>query len=70
MFSTPSMIVHHGVKMLDKHLSTPEHYITQKSDYTPMTDRTLPLPPSWQVELDAIAAASSYRIIIDLDSDN
>jgi hypothetical protein len=64
------MILHHNVKMPDQHLSTPEHHITQKSDYTPMTDRTLPLPPSWQAELDAIAAASSYPIIIDLDSDN
>jgi hypothetical protein len=71
MSSNPSMILHHGVKMPDQHLSTPEQHITQKSDYTPMTGRMLPLPPSWQAELDAIAAdchiVSSLILILITD---
>jgi hypothetical protein len=70
MSSNPSMILHRGVKMPDQHLTSFEWHITQKSDYTPITVRVLPLSPSWQAELDAMAAALSYGIIIDLDSDN
>jgi hypothetical protein len=70
MSSNPSMILHHGIKMPDQHLTTPEWCIIQKSNFMHMTDRMLPLPPSWQAELDATAAALSYCIIIDWDSDN
>jgi hypothetical protein len=68
MSTNPSKILHHdGGKIPDQHLTTPEQRTTQMSDVTPMTDKTLPLPPSRQAKLDTIAAASSYRFI-DLDS--
>jgi hypothetical protein len=70
MSTNPSKILHHGVKMPDQHLTTPEWGISQKSDFMPMTNRRLPLPSSLQAELDPIAAALSYHIIIELDSDS
>jgi hypothetical protein len=70
MSANPSKILHHdGIKIPDQHLITPEWCTTQISGVTPMTDITLPLPPTRQVKLDAIAAASSYHFI-DLDSDS
>jgi hypothetical protein len=66
--ANPSKILHHdGGKIPDQHLTTPEWHTTQISDVTPMIDIMLPLPPSRQAKLDAIAAASSYRFI-NLDS--
>jgi hypothetical protein len=61
MSANPSKILHHGGgKIPDQHLTTLEWRTTQMSDVTPMTDITLPLPPSTQAKLDAIADASSY----------
>jgi hypothetical protein len=65
MSANPSKILHHdGGKFPDQHLTTP-----QMSHVTPMTDILLPLSPSRQAKLDAIAAASSY-CFIDWSSDS
>jgi hypothetical protein len=70
MSANPSKILHHdGGKIPHQHLTTPERCTTQLSDVTPMSDITLPLPPSRQAKLDAIAAAPSY-CFINLDSDS
>ncbi len=70
MSTNPSKILHHdGGKIPNQHLTTLEWRTTQMSDATPMTYIMLPLPPSRQAKLDAIAAASSYHFI-DLDSDS
>ncbi len=66
MSSNPAIFLYH-VKMPDQHLTTPEQHTTEKANSMPMTNQTLPLPPSRQAELDASAAAASY--LIDLDSD-
>jgi hypothetical protein len=70
MSANPSKILHHdGGKIPDQHLTTLEQHTTQMSDVIPMTDITLPLPPSRQAKLDEIAATSSY-CLIDSDSDS
>jgi hypothetical protein len=67
MSSNPANILHHA-KMPDQYLTTPEEQrTTQKANSMSMTNQTLPLPPSRQAELDALAAAASC--LIDLDSD-
>jgi hypothetical protein len=66
MSSNPAHILHH-VKMPDQHLTTLEQRTIEETYSMPMTDQTLPLPPSRQAELDAIAAAT--YCLIDLDSD-